>query len=406
MTRLFTILFLLHTITTSGQTPELSELFTDQALPLSIVNGSFTGPGGEMMAEILQQSDYILVGEQHGLRESSEFVKTLLLQGEKYGYHTLAIETDPYVASNLEEIHRSQDPLSVAMNRNQDMPFLMPFYENTDDHNMLSMLDYSGKNVLWGLDQVFMGATRLIFEKLAAIAITQEQRNISQNFLQKAMGGVRKVLETRNFQFAPMLQLTSNDFQLLRDAFVNHEMAINLINDLQRSKEIYLLNFSGQIYENNLLRSKLIKQRFFQYYNRAKTNGTDPKIIFKFGDTHMAKGHSFTDVLDIGNAVFEKAEAEGKRSTHILFHAIKGTSNAFNPVSGDEAKRVVFDRTEKIPAAIFNAVAQKGQEGKWVLFDLRPLRKYVHKMEGRLKSYVLNFDFYLVIPEAHATGNF
>src|SRR5690606_30121600 len=89
-----------------------------------------------------------------------------------------------------------------------------------------------------------------------------------------------------------------------------------LLDELLISHKIYRLNAEGSP-DSNRIRAELFKQHFLSTYTALGKKIDDPRIMFKFGDYHSAKGFSPVQVRDIGNFVAELADGEKAHSLHI-----------------------------------------------------------------------------------------
>ena len=127
-----------------------------------------------------------------------------------------------------------------------------------------------------------------------------------------------------------------------------------ILYQLKRTKEIYMLNFAKESYLSNLKRAQLMKQNFLKYYNAAADSNKYPKVVFKLGSNHVSKGLNSTNVYDISNLVSELSVVNGMESTHIMVTGIDGESAIGNPFVPVPTK--VFDNTEDFPEEVQRSI--------------------------------------------------
>lgn len=79
---------------------------------VSFRNGTFSGPGWDLLLAEGKKSRFFLVGEEHGVAEVPAVVRELFRTLEPAGYRNLAIEISPPMAAVLDEIARGEDGLA------------------------------------------------------------------------------------------------------------------------------------------------------------------------------------------------------------------------------------------------------------------------------------------------------
>ncbi len=210
-------------------------------------------------------------------------------------------------------------------------------------------------------------------------------------------------MKTGDFTQMLLMQLTSEDFEKLHGTFGRDSAseAVRIIGGLANTKEIYDTWYAGQYYQNNLIRSKLMKKQFMDYYRRAAAKAPRPKVIFKFGATHTYRGLSYYQIFDVGNLASELAAMNGLESLHIHFSGLQGKANA--GLQGTQS----FDAKKDGHPILWEAIKEKAEATYWIMVDMRPLReKFGRKTLKPIKSEVFNYDFWIFVPQATAVTNF
>jgi hypothetical protein len=388
------------------------------ATELSIVEGRLRGPGADLLAREAQANQFILVGEDHGIREVPEFVGALFETARPAGYSHIAVEVGPETSRMLETMMRAptaQSDLDAFLARYT--PFTIPFFFWREEAQMLEHVVRSepGKrDVVWGLDQEFVMAPTYLFEKLATIATTERARASARKLAASSGAADKAMIATRNPGAAWMFSATDADVAELRAAFDANQPAEakTIIDELTSSRDIYRTFNSGGNYEANQVRADLMKRHFVEHYRAAQARGERrPKVVIKLGANHVFRGPSITNSYEMGSFAPEFALAEGGRALNILLVVKRGTSNAFRPFGSKEAdKTSPYDLLTSDEYAVFDmpSVVAASSDTTMTLIDLRPERSMV--AGGSLKRLgptgrrlVNSFDAIVVVPEGHAS---
>lgn len=368
---------------------------------LDFENGQLVGEGAKLIGAELGLHQFVLVGEQHGIAEVGEFCEGLFNQGKNHGFSHFAIETDPWVAAKLEECVSESKASLLAFT--SQFPFTIPFYDNESDFSFLhGILDGNDSRPprIWGLDQAFMTTSRFLLNEMQLAAKSNEAQELAANHLNNAHEAFQTAMGKQDPSAVYMTRMTSDDFQALESVFKkeNNKSALSILNGLRESQKIYNHWFNGRYYQNNRVRSGLMKSQFMDYFLAAeKELGKRPKVMFKFGSNHAIRGLTSVNIYDLGNMVSELAESNDERSLHIRFVGIKGAS--YNMLIGNQT----FNSTKDIEPRILKAMGDHINGEKWVMIDMRPLRDIRMKNESDgFKSKVFGWDLLIYVPVARA----
>lgn len=371
---------------------------------LTIENGRLAGKGATVIKDAIGDSQFLLVGEQHGIREVSEFTSALFIEAAPLGYEYLCIETDPYMANKLEELATEGE--GALQEFSEAYPISFPFYSGKEEFQLLqtALTHTSGtEKVIWGVDQVFMAAPRYLFSILLQEAHTDEAKTVVSSYLERSKASYDQFMETSDPGKLILLSLNGTDFKKMDDAFGPDisDKARSILSDIRTTKEIYSLWATGKYYENNHTRVQLMKKQFMGYYNQALTEEKLPKVVLKFGSTHTYRGLSYYHQFDLGNMVSELAEMNGKQSVHFHCSGIKGLTQGF---AGPPQP---FDNSSMMNPLVKKVLDETEDNESWVLIDMRPLRHTLNQAElDKIKDVVFGYDFWIYVREANPVSSF
>lgn len=340
----------------------------------------------------IEQSQFILLGESHGIMEVGEITNHLYQLSKPFDFNTLCIETDPLVARVITDFHRSGNTLEKAKENETKFPWSIPFYNNVEDYKLLNnVLDNNGK--LWGIDQSMMAQFRLSFDYLTT-SENKKLKALAETKRDDAMASYNEAITTKNFSKAYVFKYNDDTHNaLLKEAKKPWER--DILEDLKKTKAIYDYQFSGQYYMNNYTRAQLMKSNFMDY---MKTTGSeDTKVLFKLGYNHTSRGLTFTNVYDIGNMASELAESRGKRSLHILAMAISGHENRANPVETDKVSQPV-NYSKYLPKTVYDFGKVSGS--KYLMIKAEELRPMAGKLDSEAQKFIFKYDVIILINDA------
>lgn len=348
----------------------------------------------QLLMDKMENTQFILLGEQHGVREIGALAKHVYSMAHPLGYNTYCIETDALAAEKISAFSSQSNPVAQAQILKKDFPFSIPFYENPNDYELFQQVKMNGGEI-WGIDQVFMAEWRLYFHELAENASNQAVRSKASLMEAKAQAGFQESIEKKQFQSMGMFQFEPGDYEELK-ALSEDKAEQNRIALLARSHDIYMANMQQRYYENNYNRSQLMKENFMEYYRKAKEQ--NPKVLFRMGAYHMGRGLTETRIYDIANMASELAQTNGKQSLHILALGIKGQNtigNPFSPVSS-----APYDNQKEIMPELVSVV--ENLEEKYLVVDMLPLRSKSKSLSKELQKYVFRYDLIILINDTQA----
>ena len=152
----------------------------------NIADGHLRGLGADVLSRAVRENQFILVGEDHGIRELPQFVAALFDAARPAGYRHLAVEIGPITGRRLETMMRAPDAQKqIDTFLGRYTPFTLPFFFWKEEAQMLESVVKSvpaQRGVVWGLDQEFIISATYMFERLVAIAPSKPAREVATRF--------------------------------------------------------------------------------------------------------------------------------------------------------------------------------------------------------------------------------
>jgi hypothetical protein len=379
--------------------------------------GSIQGPGVDFLVQQGKESQFFLIGEDHGIAELPLVTGALFQRLWEFGYEHLAVETGPLTAAILEGSARKSKPEEAFAALNKAHPFSLPFFNWKQEAELLEKVVPSCPRppALWGVDQEFILSPVLHFERLVELAPDRYTKTLAEEYQHQAATDYDRLVKTKDPTNIYLAKATDEDLERLEAAFrtkAGAAEAARISLELRQSARIYREFNSSEGYASNLHRSELMKAHFTRYYEHAAQDGRKPKVVLKFGATHVRKGRSYSNVYDLGNMVAELAAMSGSQSFHVFVIAVSGTQNHYLPFVGDEKQKTapidLAGTYSFLDVAPFEELAKN--EGN-VVVDLRPLRPGLSggsvKVPGKgLADLIWGYDAVLILKDVHAATLF
>jgi erythromycin esterase-like protein len=336
-------------------------------------DGRLEGPGARVLLDAGRESQFFLIGEEHGIAQVPQLAAGLFRGLAPAGYRYLAVETGDAVAAAMNRaVARGDTAMASFVNRNWPG---VPFYTLREESHFLAaaVREAGGRtDVLWGLDYDILG-DRYALRRLREIAPNAAARAAADRALAAADSMLRESVRTRNLGGIMMFAAPDSAFAPLRRAYAPApgSEADRILEELEATLRINALQGARRYHEANVTRGGVMKTRFMRRYREAVAAGdTLPRVLLKFGANHAIRGHSFVGFFDLGNAVHELAEMNGGRAFGLMALAGRGTRQAgmdpktFNYVAGPASE-----------GAWATPLYDLADPNAWTLYDLRPLRR-------------------------------
>jgi hypothetical protein len=393
-----------------AQENKLIERLLQNRYQVGFQEGQLSGTGLPVLQKALANAQFVLIGEDHGISQIPEFASAVCNLIGPQGFHTMAIETGPLAASELQQWITRDSGRADLVNFEKKFPESIAFYNFQEEYDLLSHCASSaqgGKFQLWGLDQELMGSSGLILTRVLETHPGKQAADTTQRLLLK--NNEAYAVAAKSGSPGDIFMMTVSDAELnnLRDLLrkEGNPSSVALINALIKSRDIYQQNMSSSGYESNRERALLMKSNFVNDYNQAtQAEGAPPKVLFKTGAWHLYKGINPLRNNDMGNFVTELADGQGTTSLHIMILGVKGSQLRFAGIGrpyqpGDFNLAEDKDSDFLFLKPMFDNLETTG----WTMFDLRGLRKGFRSLEPvdkEMERLIFGYDLLVLIPNA------
>lgn len=380
-----------------------------EILPIDFSAEGLSGPGGERLRGDMEQAQFIALGEDHGLAGSPQLGEALAhdaaaiaaRQGGGSLYH--AVEVGPHTVDWV-KTRLAAGGIDALGKGLDSRPWAMPFLVNVEDARLAA--PFAATNRLWGIDQEFIGAPSILFDRLSASAKDEATRTLLAAWRERD----RAALSDGKFGDITMAITTPQQFADLRARFSGDREAEAIVDALAESARIYGLNNSGQYLQNNEKRAALMQRYFLAAYRAAPTPA--PRVLLKMGANHLGRGTTPTSIYDLGSVLPGLAAANGRTMVNIAYIPVSGTVRYIKP--GSTGFTQVDAYTDEVVSPILaaagidrTAIPAEGH----VLIPLAPLR---HNLQGKAlrdlpafaRFTLLGFDYLVTTRGAVAATHF
>ncbi len=363
-----------------AQDSVLTRLLISNRHAISVSGGRLDGRGGRLLVDEGKSARFFLVGEEHGVAQTPAIVQALLRELRPAGYNTFAIEVSPLQGERLDAIARGPHASERLDALSTSWFSAVPFYSLAEERAVLASA-MTGQGALppmriWGLDYDVSG-DRLFLRELEALAPASGRAAV-QRARELADSGFAAVSRPGRPDPSKLFAWSAPDsvFTALRAALGSKPpaRARAVVDMFERTARINRLFLSGRVYESNLMRSGYLRENFTQHFAAADRGGAGsltPRVLFKFGGSHMMRGWNYTHTLDIGTAATIIAESRGERAFNVLILGGPGSkSTRMNIMTLQYDAQGNAEVDDDNVAWLHPAVADSG----WSLFDMRAVR--------------------------------
>ena len=360
-----------------AQDSALTRILIANRHAIGLNGGRLDGRGGRLLVDEGKSARFFLVGEEHGVAQTPAIVQALLSELRPAGYNTFAIEVSPLQGERLDVIARGSRASERLDSLMTSWFSAVPFYTLAEERALLSSAMTAQGTLppmrIWGLDYDVSG-DRLFLRELEALAPASGRAAV-QRARELADSGFAAVSRPGRPDPSKLFAWSAPDsiFTALREALGSKPSARGraIIDMFERTARINRLFLSGRVYESNLMRSGYLRDNFTKHFAAADRNGLTPRVLFKFGGSHMMRGWNYTHTLDIGTAATIIAESRGERSFNVLILGGPGSkSTRMNIMSLQYDALGDAEIADDNVAWLRPAVADSG----WSLFDMRAVR--------------------------------
>ncbi|WP_070279701.1 hypothetical protein [Janthinobacterium sp. MP5059B] len=379
---------------------------------IAIDHGKMVGSGAAPLINAGLESQFVLIGEDHGITEIANFSAAYFEALADQGFTTLIVENGPAVAGALEKALKSNTGVAGIGAFNQTYPVATAFYKWQAEAQFLARIaKAAGPSFqLVGMDQELMGASKYLLDQMAEQPLNPLAKSKIEAFRKLESDNYRRASESGDPRELFMVKIQEEElFALQKLLTAPKEMpALAMLNSLIESRSIYTKNMTpGQGYGSNTQRARLMKQ----YVASHLTHAPAQRMLLKAGAIHVFRGYNPLGAgsREIGNYLAEYAEGRGQKSLHVLVLALKGQQAQFAGIGRASASTEIEKVDSKSSmAGVLPFFAAAKEHKEWSLFDVRPLlgsAKTLANGDSSVQGMIQGYDFVLVIPEGNATSD-
>ncbi|PHV50969.1 hypothetical protein CSQ91_07460 [Janthinobacterium sp. BJB301] len=379
---------------------------------IAIDHGKMVGSGAAPLINAGLESQFVLIGEDHGIAEIANFSAAYFEALAGQGFTTLIVENGPAVAGALEKALKSNTGVAGIAAFNQAYPVATAFYKWQAEAQFLTRIaKAAGPSFqLVGMDQELMGASKYLLDQMAEQPLNPLAKAKIEAFRKLESDNYRRASESGDPRELFMVKVQEEElFALQKLLTAPEEMpALAMLNSLIESRSIYTKNMTpGQGYGSNTQRARLMKQ----YVASHLTHAPAQRMLLKAGAVHVFRGYNPLGAgsREIGNYLAEYAEGRGQKSLHVLVLALKGQQAQFAGIGrGSASTEIEKVDSKSSMAGVLPFFAAAKEHKEWSLFDVRPLlgsAKTLANGDSSVQGMIQGYDFVLVIPEGNATSD-
>jgi len=366
---------------------------------LSVRDGQFSGTGAAVLRSSIAKAGFVLVGEEHGLAETSQFWIGVCNAACPNGFHTMALEEGPLVAAELERWAVPRDAEAQVAAFEKRYPESIQIYNTREEVAMLHRCAATvspGNFRLWGLNQEAPGASGLILSRILDTRPPGKSGAAMRELAEKNDSAYAKALQTG--RISDLFMLSADDKDLAAGAALLEEdgtpEARSLFAALIQSHEI-----NRAWPADSSRRSRLMETLFAAQYAEAARSEPSPRVLLKFGAYHVFRGLNPLRESGLGNYVADFANRHGEESLHIYVMPVKGSEPVY-PKLGQPARLIRFNRKDDPRSRYLQPVLANMLQSDWTMYDLRPLREVANTVSNSdLATLVFGIDILMMVPE-------
>lgn len=372
------------------QYARLAGAFQKHGYSIAMTESALTGPGADFLKQKAASAQFVLLGEEHNVKEIPNFTaKLFAMLHQCCGFNHLALENDPVSAQAA-----SVPPLKGDLNQLSQYAARFPNAFTFLTQQELQMIADVGKmattktDPVWGLDQSF-GVLHALEELRTLPGVDTKSRTFQELAMQAHELDSSRFTEGHHY----MTMAKVSDLENLRKEVAPKpgSEADFILGNLVSSARIYM-NYHGEYtgYASAFEREEQMKRLFMRGYRSAEKSGeAAPKVLLKMGHWHIYRGLGPSALQTLGDFVTEFAAVNDQDALSIAIF-IHGSPNKW---------REVGEWTGMRPFAM----AASGDH--WMLIDFRPIRDEVFAHEfgplsPTMRSYIFGFDAALIIVNA------
>ena len=268
-----------------GQESELVKQMVANRSEAHLENRRLVGRGAGVVKSAIDGAQFVLIGEDHGVKEIAQFISSLCDLTGPQGFHTMAVETGPAAAALLNHWVTSDNRAQQVASFEKRFPNSIAFYNMREENELLAHCAQTatgGQFQLWGLDQEFLGAAGYLLHLIGETHPSKDVQAALDRLLSENEQAEKKANETHNpqdlFMFAASDAKLSQFKALLAKGASPRARA--LFDAVLESRNIYRKHFESG-FDSNRERALLMKHNFAEDFAEFDYS-TDKDSQFRF----------------------------------------------------------------------------------------------------------------------------
>lgn len=380
------------------QSQNLESLIVNNSFSLKIESGKLVGTDIEKFKNLLVETQFVSIAEEHEVREVNLFSTALFdLLSKQFNYNYLALEQGPILCDQLNK--RKKENVSNSV-KSYALNYKRAFHFSSDqelEFLEVSALMSSAPNPFWGCNQEY-GAEHVL-NLLHDLADSQYKSRIQALIIH-----AHEIEQNRkdNYPYMCCVEKPEDFFHLNYFKYSKDSVyAQKLVNSLLKSQFIYDLNNKSSqnkptLYENSFTREEYMKRQFLENYQEVKRQTNElPKVMLKFGHWHLKNGLGPSGIPTLGNFVSSIAFTNQKSNLTIGVFI----NNDYDKFRGYKKGSLREFMCSMIP-----------KSDTYTLINTIPLRKYYYSMKikdqipellrDQFQELIYSYDMLLYISDA------
>lgn len=379
-----TLIFLFSYYSLLGQNQLTKELLEQHSYRFTIDEGNMLSDTTKLMwKNWIGENKMVGLAEKHHSTQLSIFTTALLPVLKELNFRNFALEMGPNSAEILNELPRESEKMSDFIKRLNNQygkksasKTPMVFVNKKSDALFMNRASELGF-MFWGLDQEFAYSFEMLIDRVRSLEPNQD----TEELYQKAKLLIHKNIFKKkvNGQAIYCWYQTNTTITAYIESIQKNQEAIKIVKDMQESWDIYCKEVSGVW--SSQQRAEVMKSNYDDYFKRMKSG---EKVFVKMGNVHLTHNISPFGVDDLGKYLSRQDSIENTGFLNIRF---------FNPYLN--GKYIGNNSSVSMLQSV-------GDNKKWTVIDLRPIRELLIKKEIQLNEKytyeIMNYDLLLLSP--------
>ncbi|WP_152538571.1 hypothetical protein [Aquimarina macrocephali] len=370
----------------------------------TITDTAIVGEGRAMLERIISKSQFVMFGERHGSKATSQLITRLIPMLHKAGFNHTAFEVGPYSAKKL--VALSTPPSTTVENLKQfttqyaleeDHEIPIPFFDGLEDAYFLQAIRERDMNI-WGLDQEYYSSTLFFMDELLTFVTDSPDYETIKSEKEQASKIIASWYVKDNIPDSKIRLFDEIQKEPVVQQYLSHfrgnENTKKIVEDLEISWDIY----TRWREDSHADRISYMRNNFLTNYKEALQTELNPKVFLKFGNLHASKILT-NGCYDLGDLVTQLAKEQGSKATiintwHRYYSNEKGEEQDYLEKYASYYKRL----------RDFMTLAKRDQ---WTIIDLEAIRSDIQERRialpvngdyHKIKSLIDGYDYQLILP--------